>query len=228
MLKLKYQMGNVKINIYGDTPNEYLDQLSEVNIRYFVIGQTKITAENIPHFALSQDKLKSFNKVLEFSQKYKIPLIHLESSSPPLLTNNDRKIVFGVRAHLNIFTNESLSKEWGFPQNECVIIPYGFDKPKEKEEGIIFHEDIPLKEILSGALPVVKRSPQNLSIFTEFQNCLMYSSEDEKKYVYAKISNMVKEDLIKIQNNAEKLMVEKFPKDKFLLSWKELIEKVLK
>lgn len=231
MLKLKYQMGNVKINIYGDAPNEYLDQLSEINIRYFVIGQTKITAENIPHFALSQDKLQSFNKVLEFSQEYKIPLIHLESSSLPLLTNTDRKIVLSVRAHINIFTDRLLAKEWQFPEDECIIIPYGFEfNPliHQRNEGIIFHDDIPLKEILSGALPVVKRSPKNLSIFTEFQNCLMFLSEDEKKYVYAKISNMAKEDIIKIQKNAEKLMLEKFPKNKFLTSWKESIEKVLK
>ncbi len=60
MLKLKYQMGNTKINIYGDRPNEYIEQLSSVGIRYFIISETKIHPEIIPHFALSQDKLSGY------------------------------------------------------------------------------------------------------------------------------------------------------------------------
>ena len=228
MLKLKYQMGNAKINIYGDSPNEYLDQLSEVNIRYFVLGETKITAENMPNFALSQDKMQTLNKMVEFSNQYKIPLIHLESSSLPLLTNNDRAMLLRSRAHINVFTNEFLAKEWQFNLEQCYIIPYGYEETSVVNEGIMFAEDIPVKEILMGALPVIKKTPYNLSIFTEFQNCLMYSTLDEKKYIYAKISNMDREDVKKIQENAKKLMIEKFPKSKFISDWKNLIEKVFK
>ena len=42
------------------------------------------------------------------------------------------------------------------------------------------------------------------------------------------LSNMDREDVKKIQENAKKLMIEKFPKSKFISDWKNLIEKVLK
>ena len=227
MLKLKYQMGNTKINIYGDRPNEYISQLSSVGIRYFIISETEIHPEITPHFALSQDKLNGFGNMVNFSKKNQIPLIHIEEEDVPLLTNNQRRALLETKAHINIFTTKELASSWGFDNYN--VIPYSHSGENlEYNEGIIFSESIPIKEILGGALPVVKRNKSNLNVFTEFKNCLMFSSEDEKKYVYAKISNMEKQDLLEIQKSAVELMKNKFPFESFAKSWKELILGVLK
>jgi hypothetical protein len=227
MLKLKYQMGNAKINIYGDRPNEYLDQLSSVGIRYFIISETDIHPEIFPHFVLSQDKLKGFGNLVDFSKQYKIPLIHIEDEDIPLLPNNQKRALLEAKAHINIFTTKELASSWGSDSN--YVIPYSHNGLNlEYKEGIIFSESIPVKEILGGALPVIKRNKSNLSVFTEFKNCLMFSSEDEKKYVYAKISNMDKNDLLGIQASAVELIKEKFPFDSFEQSWKDLIMGVLR
>lgn len=220
-------MGNAKINIYGDRPNEYINQLSSIGIRYFIISETNIHPEISPHFALSQDKLNGFGNIVNFSKHYKIPLIHIEEEDIPLLPNNQRRALLETKANINVFTTKELANSWGF--NDAHVIPYSHNGLNlEHKDGIIFSDSIPVKEILGGALPVIRRNKSNLSVFTEFENCLMFSSEDEKKYVYAKISNMEKEDLFKIQSNAEKLIKEKFPFDSFEQSWKELIMGVLR
>lgn len=227
MLKLKYQMGNSNINILGISENPYLKQLECENIRYFTL-KDKITLENQPHFVLSQDKSAEFMKALDIHQKYQIPIIHVESNHPENYVGPNYQNIINMRAHINIFTNESLMYNWGFSPKDSTVIKLGYESDVINE-GIIFAEDeVPVKEIVEGALPVVKKSMYFLSIFKEFENCFMFSSENEKKYVYAKISNMEKQDLLTIQNNAKNLMGELFPKESFVKSWKEIILGILR
>ena len=227
MLKLKYQMGNSNINILGVSENYYLRQLQSENIRYFTL-KDKITLENQPHFILSQDKSTEFIKALDIHKKYQIPMIHLESNRPEDYMGQNYKNIINMRAHINIFTNESLMHSWGFSEKDAVVIKLGYES-NNVNEGIVFAEsEVPVKEIVEGALPVLKKSMYFLSIFKEFENCLMFSSENEKKYVYAKISNMEKTDLISMQNNAKKLVNKLFTKDDFVDQWKKTILGILR
>ena len=229
MLKLKYQMGNTKINIVGDIPDEYLDQLGEVNIKYYSISDTKPNAYNKPHFCLTHQKGQNFHKMFELAREYKVPLIHLETEDPPNIRKSELAKLLTIRANINVFTNKDLANKWKFDEDSSIIIPYGYESREfEKQEGMMFSEIIPVKEILGGALPIIKRTPYHNSIFTEFKNCFMYSSDDEKKYIYAKISNMDKEDILNIQKNAEILVKEKFPKQEFVSAWQSLIERILR
>ena len=233
-------MGHTPLNIYMDRPNLYLGQLSELNIRLFIIGQYKgaisspfrristITPDVKPHFIISQTKLENFATLHSIAGDYGATFIHYENYFPPQkLSPKAIKDLKSARADVNVFTDPYLMEHWEFFEDESVIIENSIDHHEMIYKPYHVSNILPLSHMINGIIPVVLKTPYTKSIITQGLNGFFYSDERELSGIINKLTKMDKEDLRTIGENSRKLAKEQFPKDKFLESWKNLLRSLI-
>lgn len=241
MLKLQHELGVRPVNIYMDRPSEILGQLSSLNLKFFVVGQydgpmplgfnrvNKITPDIKPNIVLSQTKLENFNTLRSIARDYKAQFVHYETNLLPNIKRGDLDAIKNERAGVNVFSCDFVARHWEFDETECVVIEPGLDDHlgKVSEIGYCVSTNLPLSEMITGVCPIVFKTPYTASIIKNMYNGILYSSQEEIKFILNKLKTMDKEDIKEIGQNAKKTVIERFPKDKFLNSWAKLIEKII-
>lgn len=241
MLKLQHELGVCPVNVYMDRPSEILGQLSSLNIKFFVVGQydgpmplgfnrvNKITPDVCPNIVLSQTKLENFNTLRSIARDYKAQFVHYETNLLPNIKRGDLDAIKNERAGVNVFSCDFVARHWEFDETECVVIEPGLDDHlgKVSETGYCVSTNLPLSEMIAGACPIVFKTPYTSSIIKNMYNGILYSSQEEIKFILNKLKTMDKEDIGVMGKNAQKTVIERFPKDKFLNSWAKLIERII-
>lgn len=239
MLKLQYDLNNSPINIYVDRPNKILEQLTDINVRFFVIGKYEeqeknfvkveyITPDIKPALVLSQNKLQNFDIMFKFAQDHNVPFLHYENSGMPDIHKAWQLALKGVRANINVFTSISIVRDWEFDEAECVVIPIGI-KLTDLTSKKLYHisNELPIFEMANGICPIVLKTPMTSSIITNAYNGFLYQKESDASIIADKLSKMEVCDVQKIGQNAKNTIKEKLPYDPFINSWKKLLRSII-
>lgn len=239
MLSLQYELGHSPINIYLDRPNLYLSQLTEINVRLFIVGQAKfkipkeyrhveyITPDISPNIVLSQTKLENFEILGKFSSDYHVPFIHLESNYLPELPASKIEALKCIRPPISIFTNKYLIEEWQFDEEESEIIEYGIDAFSKSSDGSFYISgQLPLYKLAEGTIPICPNTPYNAQYIKNSYNGFLFNNREEIGGIVSRLERMDKEDLIMIGNNAKEIL-KKFSKANFFSKWKSLFKRII-
>ena len=241
MLKLQHEAGVCPVNVYMDRPSEILGQLSSLNIRFFVVGQydgpmpvgfnrvNKITPDICPNIVMSQTKLENFNTLRSIARDYKAQFIHYETNLLPNIKRGDLARIKEERAGINVFCDAFVASQWEFDESECVVIEPGISSGiiAKCETPYYISTNLPLSHMVSGICPIVFKTPYTASIIKTMYNGILYSSQEEIKFILNKLKTMDKEDIRAMGQNAKRTVIERFPKDRFLKSWAKLIERII-
>ena len=234
MRKLKYEIGQSPINIYTDRPNDYIGQLTDINVRLFLIGKYMgeisdeftrvelVTPDIRPDFVLSQTKLENFDILRSFAKDYDVKHIHYETNTVP---QNHLK---GLRADVNVFASEFLAKDWGCDDGSVIQIGYTpTSQQSVAQEPYYIGVNIPVKQMSMGICPVVYDTPYVRKYIQPAQNGFIYRNQSEIAQIVNKLNLMDKQDVQIIGQNA-KITAEKFfTKGQFNTSWKILLEDLI-
>lgn len=239
MQKLQYDLNNAPINIYVDRPNPILWQLSDINVRFFIIGKYEgqeknfrkvdyITPDIKPSLVMSQNKLQNFDILMKFAEDYHVPFVHFESKGLPSLNPAGILAIKSVRANVNIFSDVSFVRDWDFSEEECVVIPNGIKTSFEKNEKL-YHisTELPISEMSRGICPIVLKNKYTSSIIKNADNGFLYEKESDISIIVNRLSQMEEVDVRQFGRNARSTVIENFPYDPFLNSWKKLLRSMI-
>ncbi len=77
---------------------------------------------------LSQNKFGQFAVAKHFSHAYHCPLVSLEHTLPvPNWTTDTLRKLTAMKGHTNVFISEYSINQWGFKQEEAVVVHHGVD-----------------------------------------------------------------------------------------------------
>lgn len=242
MLKLKYDSGHSPINIYLDRPNDYLEQLIEINTKLFIIGQydgplssnyrkvENITPDIYPHIFISQTKMENFDTLKTIAKNYGAKFIHWESGQiPPNISNQNIYMLKTKRADVNIFIDSYLRDIWGFSEDSSIIIYNGISEKysRSSDKPYMISNHIPMNYMLMGICPIVNSTPYTSQFIKTGHNGFLFRDPNELTNIINKITVMDKNDIYNIGENARNLVLDKFDNTPFLTNWKNLLRSII-
>jgi len=91
-------------------------------------GDKQLPLEVDFDLVLSQNKFGQFQWAQELSRRYHLPLVSLEHTLPvPQWGRKRREALLQMRGHINVFISEFSRKEWGFNDQDALIVHHGVD-----------------------------------------------------------------------------------------------------
>jgi hypothetical protein len=242
LLKLKYDSGHSPINIYLDRPNNYLEQLVEINVKLFIVGKyngpfssnyrrvENITPDIYPHVFISQTKLENFDAIKGFAKDYGAKFIHWECAQVP--NNAHKQVIFNLKAKeadVNIFIDSYLRDMWEFSEDSAVVIHNGINEKygAEYNQPYVISNHIPMHYMLTGVCPIVNKTPYTVQFIKNGHNGFLFDSSAELTNLVNKITHMDKDDVHNIGENARNLVLDKFSNKNFLNDWQNLLRSII-
>lgn len=243
MLKLQYDLGNSPINIYVDRPSSVLEQLIDINVKFFIIGQhdwkeksfrrvNYVTPDIKPTLVLSQSKFENFEIIMKFAQDCNVPFLHYETNSiPSNISKAKQSLIKDCRANINLFSNASLVREWEFDEAESAVIPIGMKiTPALSDNEKLYHisNDLPILEMSKGICPIVLKNSTTSKFIKNAFNGFLFEKESDISFILNKLSKMEESDVRLFGENAKKTIIENFPYNPFIESWKKMLKSIIK
>ncbi len=91
-------------------------------------GDHQIPPEVDFDLVLSQNKFGQFQKAIEFSRRFQLPLVSLEHTLPvPGWGNGRLRILRQMKGHLNVFISEFSREAWGWEPEDAEVVHHGID-----------------------------------------------------------------------------------------------------
>lgn len=242
LLKLKYDSGHSPINIYLDRPNNYLEQLVEINAKLFIVGKynrplssnyrkvENITPDIYPHVFISQTKLENFDSLKAAAKDYRATFIHWECAQVPSTAH--KQVIFNLKskeADVNIFIDSYLMDQWEFSENSATIIHNGINEEygSTYDKPYLISNHLPMHYMITGVCPIVNKTPYTSQFIKNGYNGFLFKDKAELTNLVNKIAYMDKDDIHNIGENARNLILDKFSNKNFLTDWQNLLRSII-